>query len=287
MSRWGSGSLTGFGGGGDERSERRALIKHGGELAAVERQDVGVAKRRDGGGAAGVLEQGDFADDVTSAEGGDLVAFATDRERTIEDDEELAADARFVHDGRATGNGDTGAESEHCLELGCSDGRGDRGIKQSGRDVDSSTEQHWGIPPGFAPHGSCGHVFTVRTQADRGMLLRQPSHRCSTSRSAIRNSADITDLNDRSINVPLPSSKDLVSIGAGYHEDPAASMSLRADAYTSPTWFPHEQQATFARTWQWIDHVENVREPGRYVTAQIAGMSIVVVQTQEDELKAF
>ena len=87
--------------------------------------------------------------------------------------------------------------------------------------------------------------------------------------------------------MPLPSSKDLVSIGAGYHEDPAASMSLRADAYTSPTWFPHEQQATFARTWQWIDHVENVREPGRYVTAQIAGMSIVVVQTQEDELKAF
>ena len=58
-------------------------------------------------------------------------------------------------------------------------------------------------------------------------------------------------------------------------------MSLRADAYTSPTWFAHEQQAIFARTWQWIGHVDNVRESGGYVTAQIAGMSVVVVRTHE------
>ena len=97
----------------------------------------------------------------------------------------------------------------------------------------------------------------------------------------------MTDLNDRSTHVSLPSSADLASIGTGYHEDPAASMSLRADAYTSPAWFAHEQQAIFARTWQWIGHVENVRDAGSYVTAQIAGMSIVVVRTHEGELKAF
>ena len=53
----------------------------------------------------------------------------------------------------------------------------------------------------------------------------------------------MTDLNDRSTHVSLPSSADLASIGTGYHQNPAASMSLRADAYTSPTWFAHEQQA--------------------------------------------
>ena len=61
-------------------------------------------------------------------------------------------------------------------------------------------------------------------------------------------------------------------IFAGYDPDPAASMSLHADAYTEPEWFQREQRAVFGMTWQWISHVERLREPGRYVAAEVAGM---------------
>ncbi|MEO0495639.1 MAG: ring-hydroxylating oxygenase subunit alpha, partial [Actinomycetota bacterium] len=95
------------------------------------------------------------------------------------------------------------------------------------------------------------------------------------------------DLNDRSNQASAPSNAELTAIGAGHHRDPAASMSLHADAYTSPMWFAHEQQTIFARTWQWIGHVEKLREPGSYVTADVAGMPIAVVRTRDHALKAY
>ncbi|MEM9464829.1 MAG: ring-hydroxylating oxygenase subunit alpha [Actinomycetota bacterium] len=85
----------------------------------------------------------------------------------------------------------------------------------------------------------------------------------------------------------MPSPSDHDHIGAGFDPNPAASMSLRAEAYTSPAWFAHEQQAIFGRTWQWIGHVEKWREPGSYVATEVAGMSIVVVRTGAGELKGY
>ena len=73
----------------------------------------------------------------------------------------------------------------------------------------------------------------------------------------------------------------------GHDADPAGSMSLHADAYTLSEWFDREQRAVFGATWQWIAHTEKLREPGRYVTADVAGMPVAVVRDKTGELRAF
>ena len=81
--------------------------------------------------------------------------------------------------------------------------------------------------------------------------------------------------------------QDYQRIAGGYDHNPAAAMSLKAEAYTDPAWFALEQNAIFAKSWQWVCHVEKVREPGQYVTATIAGRSIVVLRDREGFLRAF
>ncbi len=78
-----------------------------------------------------------------------------------------------------------------------------------------------------------------------------------------------------------------LDIAVGYRDDPAASMSLHADAYTDPTWFDVEQGAVIGRSWQWLCHVEQLRAPGSYVADTVAGMPIVAVRDRNDELRAF
>jgi carnitine monooxygenase subunit len=80
---------------------------------------------------------------------------------------------------------------------------------------------------------------------------------------------------------------DVERIASGYDEDPARSMSLRAEAYTDPRWADADVRAIFARTWQWICHIEKLREPGSYVAATVAGMPIAVVRGRQGELRAF
>ena len=75
--------------------------------------------------------------------------------------------------------------------------------------------------------------------------------------------------------------QDYQRIADGYDQNPAAAMSLKAEAYTDPAWFALEQNAIFAKSWQWVCHVEKVRDPGQYVTATIAGRSIVVLRDRE------
>lgn len=84
-----------------------------------------------------------------------------------------------------------------------------------------------------------------------------------------------------------PSLSDFAAIRDGYDPDPARSLTLKADAYTEPGWFVFEQNAVFARTWQWVCHVEKLRNPGSYVTVEIAGRPIAVVRDREGVLRAF
>lgn len=80
---------------------------------------------------------------------------------------------------------------------------------------------------------------------------------------------------------------DVRSICAGYGPDPGQSFSLRADAYTEPMWADADVRAIFARTWQWVCHVEKLREPGSYVSTTIADMPIAVVRDKSGGLRAF
>ena len=80
---------------------------------------------------------------------------------------------------------------------------------------------------------------------------------------------------------------DVERVASGFHEDPAQSMSLRAEAYTDAPWLEVDTKAIFARSWQWICHVEELTAPGSYVSATVAGMPIVVVRDRRDDLRAF
>jgi choline monooxygenase len=81
--------------------------------------------------------------------------------------------------------------------------------------------------------------------------------------------------------------EDFRRIASGYDPNPGESFSLRAEAYVDTKWFDAELKAVFARTWQWICHVEKLTKPGSYVAATVAGMPIAVVRGRDGELRAF
>jgi choline monooxygenase len=81
--------------------------------------------------------------------------------------------------------------------------------------------------------------------------------------------------------------EDVRDIAAGYHSDPARSMSLRSQAYTDSKWLDADLRAIFARTWQLVCHVEKVALPGSYVAASVAEMPIAVVRGRDGGLRAF
>ena len=80
---------------------------------------------------------------------------------------------------------------------------------------------------------------------------------------------------------------DVRRVAAGFHEDPAQSMSLRAEAYTDARWLEADVRAILGRTWQWVCHVEKLAAPGSYVAATVAGMPVAIVRDRSGGLRAF
>ena len=100
----------------------------------------------------------------------------------------------------------------------------------------------------------------------------------------------MTSIETRASGCPAPSNGDSTStagIAAGYDPDPTRSMSLHADAYIEPRWLEIEQREIFARSWQWVGHVESLREPGSYLALEVAGMPVALVRGGDGELRAF
>ena len=84
-----------------------------------------------------------------------------------------------------------------------------------------------------------------------------------------------------------PSPEDFTRISEGFDRDPSRSYSLKAEAYTDQHWMDVEREAVFARTWQWVCHAEKLREPGSYVTIDVASQPVCIVRDREGELRAF
>ena len=80
---------------------------------------------------------------------------------------------------------------------------------------------------------------------------------------------------------------DIDFISRGYDPSPARSLSLRAEAYTQPQWYDADLKAILAKTWQWVCHVEKLREPGSYVAVQVAGQPVAIVRDGGGTLRAF
>ncbi|MEL7469303.1 MAG: ring-hydroxylating oxygenase subunit alpha [Pseudomonadota bacterium] len=83
------------------------------------------------------------------------------------------------------------------------------------------------------------------------------------------------------------SPQEVADIRRGYDTNPARSLSLAADAYTDPRWYRHDLDTIFARTWQWVCHVEKLSKSGSYFATEIAGRPIAVVRDREGVLRAF
>ncbi len=85
----------------------------------------------------------------------------------------------------------------------------------------------------------------------------------------------------------LPSKQDFNLISQGYSADKGNSQSLRAEAYTEDAWYRADVATILGKSWQWVCHVEKLREPGSYVTVSIAEQPIAVVRDREGHLRAF
>ncbi len=76
-------------------------------------------------------------------------------------------------------------------------------------------------------------------------------------------------------------------IARGWNHEPGRSHSLRAQAYTEADWLKADFGNIISRSWQWVCHVEKLRQPGSYVTARIANHPVVVVRDPAGNLQAF
>jgi phenylpropionate dioxygenase-like ring-hydroxylating dioxygenase large terminal subunit len=59
-----------------------------------------------------------------------------------------------------------------------------------------------------------------------------------------------------------------------------------ADTYTSEEFFTFEKSAVFARDWNCVGRVEEIAEPGDFITTEIAGEPIIVVRNRDGEINA-
>ena len=84
-----------------------------------------------------------------------------------------------------------------------------------------------------------------------------------------------------------PTKQQFAAIKQGYHPEAGRSLSLRATAYVDPKWYQVDLNQIISRTWQWVCHIEKLREPGSFVTIEIAGQPIAVVRGREGALRAF
>jgi choline monooxygenase len=65
------------------------------------------------------------------------------------------------------------------------------------------------------------------------------------------------------------------------------AWTIPGDWYTDPRIEALERRTVWSRTWQLVGRVEQVREPGQFVTATVAGEPIVVVRGGDGELRGF
>ncbi|MEE9300496.1 MAG: aromatic ring-hydroxylating dioxygenase subunit alpha [Alphaproteobacteria bacterium] len=72
-----------------------------------------------------------------------------------------------------------------------------------------------------------------------------------------------------------------------YQPDPERSYNLPARYYTDPEIFEREKEAIFFKTWQFVGHVEDLPEPGCYITTRIFDQNVVIIRGKDGRLRAF
>lgn len=62
---------------------------------------------------------------------------------------------------------------------------------------------------------------------------------------------------------------------------------LPIEAYTSQEWFDREQEHIFSKTWRYAGFVEDLSEPGQYLSVQAGLNNLFVILGHDGELRAF
>ena len=83
------------------------------------------------------------------------------------------------------------------------------------------------------------------------------------------------------------SQQQIEMIRRGFDPAPQRSSSVNKICYTDPQFLEVEKEQIFQRSWQFVCHEEKLSSAGNYVTFDIQGQSIVVVRTEEGDIRAF
>jgi Rieske 2Fe-2S family protein len=62
---------------------------------------------------------------------------------------------------------------------------------------------------------------------------------------------------------------------------------MPSEAYTSAQWYDREQRDLFGRTWVFVASIEELAQPGDFVTTTIGNEPVVVVRDKQGALRAF
>ena len=85
-----------------------------------------------------------------------------------------------------------------------------------------------------------------------------------------------------------PLSNDEFTRLKGQYDDVAVrSHSINTRCYVDAKFTGIEREQIFHRSWQFLCHEENLRQPGDYVSASIEGQSVVALRNRDGELAAF
>lgn len=62
---------------------------------------------------------------------------------------------------------------------------------------------------------------------------------------------------------------------------------LPKEAYTSTEWYAKEMKHIFSKTWQFAGLIEDVSEPGDYISVQAGLNNIFIIKGRDGRLRAF
>lgn len=71
------------------------------------------------------------------------------------------------------------------------------------------------------------------------------------------------------------------------HSPLAEAWTIPAPWYIDPRVSDLERRTVFSRSWQMVGRADQLREPGRYITAEVAGEPILVVRGNDSVLRGF
>lgn len=72
-----------------------------------------------------------------------------------------------------------------------------------------------------------------------------------------------------------------------YNVDASQSYTMPARIYHDPQFLEHEHHQVFWKSWIFVGHASELKQPGDYITAEFTGQRLYVIRTQDGELKSF